>query len=482
MKNIVKYVFIFFGLLFLSSFFAVEKTYGYIICDEVSCPSSCECGCQYASGCPTSTCKQCTCPASCSCGCINAHSKQCTDPTHPTSCACGEYRSSICTYSCNHCSDYAGGTCDCGWASDGSCLDKNISSCPLGGNQCTGECTSAASCTAYTCDPGYTAVWDSSQEKCVCTKDPATTCGTGYTPCGGTTANPTCCPPGTYCGQTTSGSKICVAYGDPTPPTENTAPTSPTSLQTEGTSNPQTVTDTTPEFSAIFNDPDTGDTSNYYQIQVNTNSSFTGTVMWNSNKTSMTSTSNGSRSPQISYAGSTLTLNGSTYYWRIKFWDVGGLESPWSSTANFKMCTNVDCNPPQYCEDAGWSPVPLTSESILLEDVVKCSAVINCESVTQYGDCYEDPGIECTKDTDCDTGECCRGYTCTTDCTPVVLCTTDSECGADKCCTGGECGKCLTPDTQSLRVIMGSKISDTIVTSLWDRILAVLRKLNTYMY
>ena len=264
----------------------------------------------------------------------------------------------------------------------------------------------------------------------------------------------------------------------------NTAPTAPTQLQTEGTSNPQTVTDLTPEFSAIFNDPNDGDTSNYYQIQVNTNSDFTGTVMWNSNKTSMTSTSNGSRSPQISYAGTAFPQVGKKiYYWRIKFWDVGGLESPWSSGSPwFIMCINIDCDPTQYCEDAGWTSAPLTSESILLEDVVKCTAVINCQNVVRYGDCYEDPGIECTKDTDCEEGECCRAYVCTTDCTPPIECSKDSECGIGKCCERNECGECLTPDTQSLRVIMGSKISDTVVTSLWDRILAVLRKLNMYFY
>jgi hypothetical protein len=50
----------------------------------------------------------------------------------------------------------------------------------------------------------------------------------------------------------------------------------------------------------------------------------------------MTTTNQGQRSPDISYAGSTLSTE-ITYYWRIKFWDSNNNESPWSSTANFKI-------------------------------------------------------------------------------------------------------------------------------------------------
>jgi len=116
-----------------------------------------------------------------------------------------------------------------------------------------------------------------------------------------------------------------------------TSPTAPTSLLTEGATNPTAVTDITPEFSAIFNDSDTGDTGKYYEIEVNTASDFTGTVMWDSGKTGMTDTDVGVRSPDISYAGTVLTQEGDTYYWRIKFWDSADAVSPWSATANFTM-------------------------------------------------------------------------------------------------------------------------------------------------
>jgi len=120
----------------------------------------------------------------------------------------------------------------------------------------------------------------------------------------------------------------------------NTIPNPPGSPYTEGSSNPTKVTDTTPEFSAIFSDPDASDTGVYYEIEVNTQSDFFGTVMWDSTKTAISPITNGSRSPDISYAGTTLSLNGATYYWRIRFWDNNGAVSNWSQTSNFTMSGN----------------------------------------------------------------------------------------------------------------------------------------------
>ena len=120
----------------------------------------------------------------------------------------------------------------------------------------------------------------------------------------------------------------------------NQVPTIPTTPYCMGTTNPTNVTTQTPYFSAIFNDPDTGNTGNYNEIEVNTNSSFTGTVMWDSGSQSMTATSNGQRSPNIYYNGSSLGWSGTTYYWRIRFWDNGGLVSPWSDVQNFTMHSN----------------------------------------------------------------------------------------------------------------------------------------------
>lgn len=112
-------------------------------------------------------------------------------------------------------------------------------------------------------------------------------------------------------------------------------PSAPTLLLTQGLTNPTGVATLTPYFSAIHNDSE-GDGANYYQIQVNTASDFSGTSMWNSGKTGMTLTANAARSPDITYAGSAPSW-AATYYWRIKFWDTFGVGGAYSSAAQFTM-------------------------------------------------------------------------------------------------------------------------------------------------
>ena len=124
----------------------------------------------------------------------------------------------------------------------------------------------------------------------------------------------------------------------------NNAPIAPTSLQTEGQTNPSDISDSTPEFSAIYNDSDAGDSANKYRIQLSTSSAFT-SVFWDSGTTTMTSTGQGNRSPEISYTGSALASS-TTYYWRIVFTDIGGTGGLWStSTASFSLSATANASP-----------------------------------------------------------------------------------------------------------------------------------------
>ncbi|MCP4546702.1 MAG: hypothetical protein GY835_09595, partial [bacterium] len=91
----------------------------------------------------------------------------------------------------------------------------------------------------------------------------------------------------------------------------NSPPNAPTSLLTDGMTNPTSLTNVNPVFSWAFSDPDAGDTQGGWEIEVNTASDFGGTVMWDSGPQS------GGDSSDI-YAGTTLTLDGSTYYWRAR--------------------------------------------------------------------------------------------------------------------------------------------------------------------
>ena len=132
-------------------------------------------------------------------------------------------------------------------------------------------------------------------------------------------------------------------YVEPEPSTSLTSEesTPPQSPYAEGQLTPVTrVTDLTPEFSAIFDDPDTSDTAAFYQIEVNTQSDFLGTSMWDSTKSALSPPlAENARMPDVSYAGTALSLNGAQYFWRIKFWDSDGTEGTWSATQIFYMAS-----------------------------------------------------------------------------------------------------------------------------------------------
>ncbi len=126
----------------------------------------------------------------------------------------------------------------------------------------------------------------------------------------------------------------------------NDTPTAPTVLYSNNTdaqaglNNPDNLTDITPVFSAIYNDPDSGDIANQYSLEVDTQADFLGTDMWNPTNQAITNITESNRSTDIEYAGDPLTC-GATYHWRIKFKDDDGEESPWSSGATFE----INCTP-----------------------------------------------------------------------------------------------------------------------------------------
>ncbi|HOV29756.1 MAG TPA: hypothetical protein PLD77_01625 [Candidatus Dojkabacteria bacterium] len=116
----------------------------------------------------------------------------------------------------------------------------------------------------------------------------------------------------------------------------NQAPNAPTSLLTNSLTNPTGVSKN-PGFSAVFSDPDSADKGKSYQIQVNTSSSFDGTMIWDSGQNDFTTlVNNASRSEDIQFPTDTLNW-GVTYYWRIKMWDNKGAISDWSETGQFTM-------------------------------------------------------------------------------------------------------------------------------------------------
>jgi len=118
-------------------------------------------------------------------------------------------------------------------------------------------------------------------------------------------------------------------------------PSEPTDLRTEGKTNPSGIADLTPEFTAIGHDPDPGDTLTEAYIQVGTSTS-TINNMWDSGWIDITDFTEGTTSPEISYDGDGLAIDGTTYYWRIKFKDDSAVEGSWSTIdAYFKMAQAV---------------------------------------------------------------------------------------------------------------------------------------------
>lgn len=164
------------------------------------------------------------------------------------------------------------------------------------------------------------------------------------------------------CGATTLGTTMYVFGGHPqgttftvlnddfdTTDVSNGAPYKPTHLFVADTdaqvggSNPTGITSGTPHFSAICNDPNWSDTLTQYRVEVDDNADFASPV-WDSGAagTAMTTCRQGTRSADIVFGGTPLATDGTTYYWRIKYWDNDGAEGSFSetvSTASFSMAS-----------------------------------------------------------------------------------------------------------------------------------------------
>ena len=107
------------------------------------------------------------------------------------------------------------------------------------------------------------------------------------------------------------------------------SPLAPDTLKCEGATNPSEVTDRYPELTAIYHHPyDTN--GRYYRVQVANDAGFS-SIVWDSGKKHLpTDIANGATCQPIS-VGHKLLLNGSKYYWRIKFWDILDNEGLWST-------------------------------------------------------------------------------------------------------------------------------------------------------
>ncbi|MBZ5566204.1 MAG: LamG domain-containing protein [Acidobacteriia bacterium] len=156
-------------------------------------------------------------------------------------------------------------------------------------------------------------------------------------------------PNGTYYIQAAVSDNYNSGFWVTSPPITIThyGPTAPTNLYTEGVTNPENVFDSAPTFSAIYNDPNSTDTAVYYRIRVATSTAFGSssvTLAWDSGKTQLATTTQGSRTEEITYDGSALATS-TTYYWRIKLWDGADNEGMWSNATSTFSITDTDSAP-----------------------------------------------------------------------------------------------------------------------------------------
>jgi alpha-L-rhamnosidase len=105
-------------------------------------------------------------------------------------------------------------------------------------------------------------------------------------------------------------------------------PQSPTGLRCEYLENPLGVDVRQPRFFWVLEHTERGQAQSAYQIIVSTDPAFSSGDLWDSGKVVS------AKSTQVAYAGKALE-SGKTYHWKVKYWDKGGKESPWSEAARF---------------------------------------------------------------------------------------------------------------------------------------------------
>ena len=115
------------------------------------------------------------------------------------------------------------------------------------------------------------------------------------------------------------------------------APSSPTALELNKSTNPIDVKTPKPSFTALFQDASSTALGASYQLQLSATGPNWSSLYWDSGKQSMNNTPVGTRSPLI-HSGVLLPRDGTTYYWRIRFWDQFGNIGDWSTeNATFTM-------------------------------------------------------------------------------------------------------------------------------------------------
>lgn len=159
-------------------------------------------------------------------------------------------------------------------------------------------------------------------------------------------------------------------YDDPGQP-----PYAPTVLKVEGESTNVNVNTLIPAFTMYYDDPDAGDFARYVYIQVSTDSGdYVSSLVWDSGWLELSSwspgTEQGTRIPDVAYAGTALT-DGVTYYWRAKLQDDDANEGSYSNgLSSFQMELESKLRGSIQLKTATLDTVDFVDDSIDVEHLV----------------------------------------------------------------------------------------------------------------
>src|SRR5580658_5081631 len=106
------------------------------------------------------------------------------------------------------------------------------------------------------------------------------------------------------------------------------SPTPPAQLRVEYLDNPIAIDVTVPRFAWVLQSTERNQKQTAFQLQVASSDEFEKAEVWDSGKVTSSATT------QVEYAGKLLGSD-RIYYWRVRSWDAGGNEGPWSAVAVF---------------------------------------------------------------------------------------------------------------------------------------------------
>ena len=109
---------------------------------------------------------------------------------------------------------------------------------------------------------------------------------------------------------------------------EGPGPMAPTALRCEYLDNPMGVDVPKPRFFWVVEHTERGQVQSAYQIVVSTDSKAAAGDVWDSGKVVS------AKSTQVVFAGKALE-SGKSHFWKVRTWDRGGREGPWSAVASF---------------------------------------------------------------------------------------------------------------------------------------------------